>query len=340
MTSNDSRHLPAPLSGMCWPERLLTRRNAINVGIGFGLAGVFLPAITACRPMQQLESITVAGGEPGGFYLEFATLLAESLKRHGVAQNASPLATEASQDNLQLLLSGEATLGIALADSAAQVMAGSPGRLVALGRVFQNYFHCIVREDSRIRTVEDLAGKSVGTGAAGSGTWLTGQRIIAAAGLDEAGAAPIRERRLGLNMGLTAIRDGSIDALLLSGGVPIAAITAANDDVGLRFIDLSALIPRLRASHGGIYERVLIPKNSYKGTPAVGTVGVANLLLCRDDLDGGTVGQTVELLVRHAQELIPRSSLGVQFLSPESLISTAGLPLHPAAAATYRALRG
>jgi TRAP-type uncharacterized transport system substrate-binding protein len=72
----------------------------------------------------------------------------------------------------------------------------------------------------------------------------------------------------------------------------------------------------------------------------VWTVGVANLLLCRSDLDETTVKRTVELLVGYAQELIPKSSLGVQFLSPETLINTAELPLHPAAAAAYRALHG
>lgn len=73
---------------------------------------------------------------------------------------------------------------------------------------------------------------------------------------------------------------------------------------------------------------------------AVWTVGVANLLLCRADLAEHTVHRTVTMLVEYAAELIPRSSVGVQFLSPEPLINTAGIPLHPAAATTYRKLHG
>ncbi len=57
-----------------------------------------------------------------------------------------------------------------------------------------------------------------------------------------------------------------------------------------------------------------------------------NLLLCRRDLDNATVERTVQLLVHSAAELIPQSSLGVPFLGAESLINTAGVPLHPAAA--------
>ncbi len=60
--------------------------------------------------------------------------------------------------------------------------------------------------------------------------------------------------------------------------------------------------------------------------------GAPNLLLCRRDLDNATAERTVQLLVHSTAELIPQSSLGVQFLSAERLINTAGVPLHLAAA--------
>jgi TRAP transporter TAXI family solute receptor len=297
----------------------------------------------------------VAGGEPGGFYLEFSTLLAESLQRHGVADRAVPLTTGGSLENLEHLLTGKTTFAVALADAAAQqVAANNPPtgtvHIAALGKVYENYVHCVVRKSSVIRSFTDLAGGTVAIGLPGSGTSLTTHRLLEAAGLGSAAAdrpAPAASSaktvsvvNLGLNDGLAALRRGSVDALFWSGGVPTAAIAATHEDVGLRFLDLSALIPAMRTRYGVFYDRVLIPEGGYEGTPAVWTVGVANLLLCRSDLDDATVKRTVELLVDHAQELIPRSSLGLQFLSPESLINTAGLPLHPAAAAAYRALHG
>lgn len=336
MTDHDARRtLSSGSAGWHLPERPLGRRGALRAAWAVGLSGVLIPAMSGCAPRRVVDDMTVAGGERGGFYLEFATLLAKSLQRHGVARRATPITTRGSLDNVQRLLKGEVTLAVALADTAAQTLPAGSGRIVALGRVYENYLHCVVRRDSGIGVVGDLAGKTVGTGAVGSGTSLIGHRII-----DVAGVGPYRERQLGLNAGLAALRDGSVDALFWSGGVPTAAITEANDEIGLRFIDLAALIPQLRASHGGIYERILIPENSYAGTPATGTVGVANLLLCRSDLAGTTAAETVNLLVGHAQELIPRSSRGAQFLSAETLIGTAGVPLHPAAAAAYRALHG
>ena len=287
----------------------------------------------------------VAGGEPGGFYLEFSTLLAAALERHGVAGHARAVATGGSLDNIAELRAGRAALAVALADAASQPGGDSAG-IAAVGKVYENYVHCVVRKDSGIRDLAGLAGRRVAVGQPGSGTSLTTPRLLEAAGLGTSAdaAAPVAGtaavENLGLNDGIAALKAGTVDALFWSGGVPTAAIAAATQDVALALLDLSSLLPELRRRYGGLYDRVLIPEGSYPGVPAVWTVGAPNLLLCRRDMDSTTVERTVQLLVHSAAELIPQSSLGVQFLSAESLINTAGVPLHPAAADAYRALHG
>ncbi|WP_454809549.1 TAXI family TRAP transporter solute-binding subunit [Paenarthrobacter nitroguajacolicus] len=323
----------------------ISRRSALLAVAVLGLGGGLLASTAACTPEERPPELTVAGGESGGFYLEFAALLADLLQRERVTEKAIALTTGGSLENIQRVLSGEATLAVALADAAAQATAlgKDDGQLVALGKVYQNYVHCIVREDSGIRTFADLAGKTAGVGEVGSGTTLTAGRIIAAAGLSGATAGPgraVSQVNLGLNQALASLRDGSIDVMIQSGGVPTAPIAAAAQSLGVRLLDLSELVPATRAQSEFFYDRVLIPANSYGNAPAVWTVGVANLLLCRRDLADHVVRQIVELLVGQAQDLVPKSSTGVQFLSPETLINTAGLPLHPAAEATYRALHG
>jgi hypothetical protein len=330
----------------------LPRRTALKAALFTGVGGLLLPALSGCTPEDRQDIVTVAGGEPGGFYLEFAGLLAESLQRHGVAGHATALTTGGSLDNLEFLLSRKATFAVALSDSAAQRAAAGDAAAVgisAVGKVYENYIHCVVRRDSGILDIAGLAGRTVAVGEPGSGTSLTTPRLIAAAGLSSAlpgtgpavaSAGTVTVLSLGLNEGLAALQQGSVDALFWSGGVPTAAIATAHSATGLRLLDLSALLSALRAKHGQFYDRVLVPEGAYPGIPAVWTVGVANLLLCRSDADAQTVKKTVEILVGHAEELVPRSSLGVQFLSPESLINTPGLPLHPAAAAAYRELHG
>ena len=326
----------------------MSRRNAIKTAVVLGVGGPLLATSAGCTAEERPKEITVAGGESGGFYLEFATLLADLLQREGVAERAVAVTTGGSLENIQRLLSGQATFAVALADAAAQAAAPAAtdaegGQLVALGKVYQNYVHCMVREDSGIRTFADLAGKTAGVGEVGSGTTLTAGRIIAAAGLSPATAGPdraLKQVNLGLNHALAALAEGSIDVMIQSGGVPTAPIAAASQALGMRLLDLSELVPATRAESGFFYDRVLIPADSYGNAPAVWTVGVANLLLCRKDLADHVVRQTVELLVEQAQDLVPKSSTGVQFLSPETLINTAGVPLHPAAQTAYRTLHG
>lgn len=304
-----------------------------------GLGALGLPALASCTRGALIERLDVAGGESGGMYFEFANLLAAALVRYGIAAHSEALVTEASVENLELLENGRAGLSLALADTVAQHERSADSSLVALGRVYQNYYHCIVRRESRIRSLADLSGQRLGTGAPGSGTWVTGQRILSAAGLAEEGTKP-RERQLGYVAGLQALEAGEIDALLLFGGIPVSSITALGREVDLRLIDLAGVLPALRAEYPRLYEHVIIPRYTYPGVAEVDTVGVANLLMANAALPAPVAAGIVELLVDHARELIPRNSAGIQYLTPDTLISTGGQRLHPAAATTYRRLHG
>ena len=75
-------------------------------------------------PRTARARVTVAGGEPGASTSSSQRLLAESLQRHGVADQAVALTTGGSLDNLEHLLTGKATFAVALADAAAQQRSG------------------------------------------------------------------------------------------------------------------------------------------------------------------------------------------------------------------------
>ncbi|WP_311214108.1 MULTISPECIES: TAXI family TRAP transporter solute-binding subunit [unclassified Arthrobacter] len=123
----------------------MSRRNAIKTVLTLSLGGALMTSTAGCTPGDQPQELTVAGGESGGFYLEFATLLADLLQREGVAERAVAVTTGGSLENIQQVLSGEATFAVALADAAAQAAAPAQasatvkdgGQLVALGKVYQ-----------------------------------------------------------------------------------------------------------------------------------------------------------------------------------------------------------
>lgn len=81
------------------------------------------------------------------------------------------------------------------------------------------------------------------------------------------------------------MKDGSIDALFWSGGLPTPGITdlftSARDDVA--FLDITPELPAMQ-DISAAYEEGVIPAATY-GLPAdAKTIVVPNLLLVRDDL--------------------------------------------------------
>lgn len=321
-------------------ESRASRRTALKYLLAAPLLAT-APALSGCSSAALTGQLDIASGEPGGMYFQFATLLADALREYGIAERSEVLSTEASAQNLQLLAQQRAQLSLALADTVAHYRseAHAGERPLALGRVYQNYFHCIVRAGSKIAALEDLAGRRLGTGAPGSGTWVTGQRILRASGLSGHAAPPI-ERKLGYHDGLQALARGEIEALFLFGGMPVSPLAALAAEEELDLLDLSSVLGPLRAEYPGLYDKVVIPAGTYRGIGTVETVGVGNLLMARADLPDDVAAAIVKLLVGHARDLVPESSAGIQFLTEQTLISTAGQPLHPGARTAYRRLHG
>jgi uncharacterized protein len=294
------------------------------------LVAAAVGALAACSS-PQTEPISIAAGEQGGFYLEFAQLLATALRGRGIDARAD--VTKGSVENLKRLATDQATLGLSLADAA--LTAYSTGTdLRALGRVYENYMQLVVRAEDPITNLADLTGRPVSLGAPGSGAAQFGERLFATSGIQvQAGLRP-------LAAAVVALEQNDTDALLWSGGVPTPALAALAGRRPIRLIPLDDELSRLRAGLGGVYGRVSIPAGIYGAPMATATVGVANLLVCRPSLPDDLATQIVRTLVTAASRLVPASALGAQFLDQRSLIDTGQIPLHPGAAAAYRELHG
>lgn len=281
----------------------------------------------------------IAAGESGGFYLEFARLLAAEITRAEPRLHCSAVPTEASVANIHAVQAGTADLGLALADSAEAAVAGTapfstPVPLRAIGRVYENYLQLLARADGPIRSVGDLAGRRISLGAAGSGAAVTGDRLIRVAGL------AVQAEHRGLADAVAALRNGGIDSLLWSGGVPTQALAELSEDTPLVLLPLNDLLPAMRSAHGPVYAQVRVPADAYPRISGQSTIGVANLLVCAAALPGDVVGAVTRVLATRAADLVPAQAAGTQYLDVRTLIGTASLPLHEGAAAVYRVLHG
>ncbi|WP_258016859.1 TAXI family TRAP transporter solute-binding subunit [Nocardioides marinisabuli] len=160
--------------------------------------------------------------------------------------------------------------------------------------------------------------------------------LLEAAGL----AAPaVDVRYAGLAESLRELDDGSVEAVLWSGGIPTPAIAALDDTRPLRMLDLGDWAEPMAEVSGYPYRARRAPDVAYAAA-GTATIGVPNLLLARPDLADDLAAAVVETLARDAAALVPSSARGVQYLAPPSMIQTGSVPLHPGAAAAYRRLHG
>jgi len=310
--------------------RRVDRRAVLLGGVGLGLVG--------CGVGGPAGVVRIAAGEPGGFYVEFADLLAAQLAEVAPGLDVRVVTTGGSADNLTLLAARRADLGLVLADVATAARTGTapfraPASIRAVGRVYENYMQLVVLRDSPVRTVTELTGRRISLGANGSGAAIFGDRLLAATGM----TAAIDHRPL--TEAVTELTAGRIDALLWSGGVPTPALAELSRRHPIRLISLADALSALRAAHGTGYDRVTVPDGGYGQPGRLDTIGVPNLLVCDRSLGDELVATVAEVLVRHAPRLVPPQALGTQYLDQRSLIVTGAVPLHPGAATAYRSLR-
>jgi TRAP transporter TAXI family solute receptor len=158
---------------------------------------------------------------------------------------------------------------------------------------------------------------------------LIADRILAAAELT------VKARDIDLVAGTQALTSGSVDAVFWSGGIPTQAITDAAARMPLRLLPLGSLTATLQAKYGTAYRPATIPPGRYGSTRPVATLASANLLVSRADADPAMVTAVLTTLFDRRDE-IAAAVPAANGMDRRTAIWTAGLRLHPAAAAYYR----
>jgi hypothetical protein len=299
-------------------------------------AGTAVPGCGSLTGGSGRTPLRLATGEKDGAYFTLGHDFATQLRRHGL--HVAVVETNASQQNLDMLADPRpdrrADLAFVLSDSAHARRDGS--MVTALARMYLNYVHLIVLEGSGIDRIEELAGRTVSTGAHASGTALTAGRVLRSTGF----TTPPLTREMRLAPSLRALSSGNIDAFFWSGGVPTPAIhefVKTETRARIRLLPLDAAARRLARTFGGVYEDASIPAGSYGVGEPVATIGTASYLVCRAGLPDSDAFTVTKTLFEHPEELKPPDSPGGTF-NERYAIGTGSVPLHEGAKSYYRSV--
>ena len=223
------------------------------------------------------------------------------------ATTRRPRRPRASVDNLFLVADGDSDVAFSLADTAIDAVKGQDSfeRAAAAARARDAVLELHPRRGHEglrdRRKIEDLKGKTVSIGAPNSGTEVIGLRLMEVAGLDP--DKDVTRRAMGVGESTAALREGSIDAFVWSGGLPTGAITdlATTDEIVL--LPLDRYVPKLNERYGEAYEESEVEEGEYPGVPAVKTIAVPNLLMVRADMDDDARPRPDQADVRPQAEL-------------------------------------
>jgi len=323
------------------------------------LAGIAVAAalvLTACGGQQERQEagagadesscdagtgrLSIATGNSTGVYYVVGGGLAQLIKDETELQ-ATSAETGASVQNIQQVVAGDYDIGFSLADSAADAVNGDadfaePQDVSTLGRIYTNLTHVVVRTDAGIDSVEDFAGKRISTGSPQSGTEVIANRLIESAGLK---LSDVKRQRLDLTQTIDGMKDGSIDGLVWSGGLPTPAITDLFTSMGdkVEFIDVTPLLPTMQEVNE-VYEESTIPADTYGTSEDIPTIGVPNVLMVRNDMADNVACALTTLMVEKKDEMV-KVHPAANEIDPGTMTETGPIPLHPGSERALEDLR-
>ncbi len=315
----------------------ITRRILLGAAAG----GLARPAFA-----QAAQQLAIATGTTGGVYYPLGGALANYLSRDIPGMSATVEVTGGSTANLQLLGANRVGMVIAQVDASVDAIRGAGpfrGRVVparAIAVLYTNRMQVVTVASTGIRTMADLKGKRISTGAPGSATELFALRLIEAAGLDIGRDFRARER-LSPAESTNAIRDGKLDAYFFVSGVPTSAITdlAATPGVQIVLIDHADLYQKITEKNGPVYFPEVIPAGTYPGQQTDNhQLSVGNIMAVREDMPAELVTAILRVTWNHREDWARVHAEARNFKLENQKTAAAGIPWHPAAAAFWREL--
>lgn len=323
---------------MTW-RRTRTAGRAAGRAACMAVVSLLAAACTGDEPGTYDEHLVISGGGTAGIYYGYGDELAAALSdRLGVT--AEVLETGGSIENLHELASGSSQLAFSAADAAGDAVTGRPPfdvplRVRAVARVYDDFVHLVVKEDSDIADIEDLRGRRVSLGADGSGTELIARRLLLAAGVDP---GDVDNAAMGIDESVAALRSGTVEAFFWSGGLSTPGVKDLAEDVPIRLVDLWELVEPVRREYGGGYRHGVVPQGTYGLHSDVPTMAVPNYLLVDADADADLVYDVARVLFEQRAQ-IARQVPAAALLDRSRAIYTASVELHPGALRYYREVK-
>lgn len=285
------------------------------------------------------EFINVLTGGTSGVYYPLGVALSEIYGTSVEGARTQVQATKASVENLNLLQQGKGEIAFTLGDALklgweGNAEAGFPAkldRLRGIAGIYPNYIQIVASQESGIKSLADLKGKSLSVGAPASGTELNARAIFAAAGMTYEDLGKVEYLPFAESVEL--IKNRQLDATLQSAGLGVASIRDLATSLPINVVAVPADIV---AKIGDPYQVVTIPTGTYEGQKEdVATTAVGNFLVTHDGVSEETAYKMTKALFDNLDKL-SAAHAAAKAIKVENAVAGMPVPLHPGAERYYR----
>ncbi len=280
----------------------------------------------------QRQFLTMGTGTTTGAFYPIGTGMANIINKYLDNVEVSVQATGGAAENVGLVGTQQADLGLSAADLPIAANSGKEpfeGRDMELNAICGLWIQSIqvVTLDPSIKTVDDLRGKKVSVGAVGSGSEVAAKQLLAYHGITY---DDLSVEFLSFGESATKMKDRQLDASILRTTVPAAALTDLSSTHKMYMVkmDDDALAELIKDEPS--YSRDIIKTDTYKDMEDdISTVGQKILFIVRPDLDEQLVYDITAALFDHIEEFWAIHP-STQSVDPDTAWDIP-IPLHPGA---------
>jgi TRAP transporter TAXI family solute receptor len=311
----------------------------------FGLIGSSVEA-------QEMKFFRIGTGGAGGTYFPIGGLIANAISSPPGARScekggtcgvpgliAIAVSTNASVFNMNAVQAGNLEAGLAGAQSVTQGYEGT-GKFVGnkkdkvriIANLYPEDMHLVLPKGTKMGSLKDLSGKSVGVASAGSGTQVSVKMILKHYGIK------VKENELGLKQSAQRLADGQIDAFFYAGGTPFAALIQLGSTKGFELYNFSAAERKEINKIIPYYVESKIPAGTYETINYdVATIAVNGQLVTSADQPADLIyGITKALWSKKTRGLLDKGHSKGKAIRMETALKGVLIPVHPGAAKFYK----
>lgn len=281
--------------------------SLLLTGCGGGSGAGSASGSTAGSAAKQ--SLTLGTGGTTGTYYAVGGVMSTVLGDKLSLSSLTVTSTGASKANIQLIDDGEADLAIVQNDVMYYANTGTDlfeaeGKYDTFSAVCGMYDETVqlITTNANIKSVEDLKGKTVCVGDAGSGTEFNAKQVLDVYGLS---FDDIKVVNASFGDSTDSLKDGKIDAAFIVAGAPTTAVVDLSTSADVYIIDIDDEHSSKLMEDYPFYTKTTIPAGTYDGQEEdAQTVSVRATLIASNELSEDVVYELVKAMFDNKDALI------------------------------------